>query len=155
MWKYLYDALLQFLTSSWASFLTKFANQGRLVRDTFFNEIYYYSGIILLFGCLGSCLLYYFYFNKKFGRYYFKKTWLKWMITTSFFIGLITFFVGKSFVSSFLFPINPLLIWMSVINFTYGLLLFFIFSLICQVIAIVVRRITPYDLSPMGSRTPF
>lgn len=84
MWKYLYDALLQLLTSSWASFLTKFAKQGRLVRDVFFNDVYQYSGIILFAVCFISCLLYYFYFNKKFGKYYTKRSWFKWMLLRIF-----------------------------------------------------------------------
>jgi hypothetical protein len=48
-----------------------------------------------------------------------------------------------------------LIAWLSVINFLYGLVLFFIISLVCQLIAIMVRRLFSYDLSPMASRTPF
>ena len=155
MWKYLYDAFLQKLTSPWASFLTKFAKQGRLVRDVFFNDVYQYSGIILSAVCIISCLLYYFYFNKKFGKYYTKRSWFKWMFVTSLVIGVLTFFVGRSCVSSFLCPTTPLIAWLSVINFLYGLVLFFIISLVCQLIAIMVRRLFSYDLSPMASRTPF
>ena len=155
MWKYLYDALLQMLTSPWASFLTKFSKQGRLVRDVFFNDVYQYSGIILFSVCLISCLLYYFYFNKKFGKYYTKRSWFKWMFLTSLLVGVLTFIAGWSCVSSFLCPTTPLIAWLSVINFLYGLVLFFIISLVCQLIAIMVRRLFSYDLSPMASRTPF
>ncbi len=155
MWKYLYDALLQLLTSPWASFLTKFAKQGRLVRDVFFNDVYQYSGIILFLVCLVSCLLYYFYFNKRFGVYYKKRTWFIWMFATSFLIGILTFLVGYSSLNSFLCPTTPLIAWLSVINFSYGLILFFIISLVCQLVSILVRRFFALDLSPMGNRTPF
>ena len=155
MWKFLYDALLQLLTSPWASYLTKFAKQGRLVRDVFFNDVYQYSGIILFSVCLISCLLYYFYFNKRFGGYYKKRTWVKWMISTAVIIGLLTFFVGRSSLISFLCPTTPIVAWLSFINFGYGIILFFILSLLCQLIAVLVRRLFSYDLSPMASRTPF
>jgi hypothetical protein len=155
MWKYFYDAFLQFLTTSWASYLTKNAAQGRLVRDVFFNNIYQWSGIILFLGCLLSCLLYYFYFNKRFGSYYTKRSWFKFMFITSLLIGIVTFLVGRSFVSSFICPTAPLVAWISVINFFYAIFLFFILSVICQLVAVSIRRLFAFDLSPMGSRTPF
>lgn len=155
MWKYLYDAILQLLTSPWASFLTKYPAQGRLVRDAFFTNVYQWSGIILFLVTVISCLLYYFYFNKRFGNYYSKRTWFKFMFVTSFIIAILSFFVGRSFVSTFICPTTPLVAWVSVINFFYGLVLFFIISLICQLVAILVRRLFALDLSPMGSRTPF
>jgi len=155
MWKYLYDALMQFFTSPWASFLTKYAAQGRLIRDAFFNSVYQCSGIILFLVCLISCLLYYFYFNKKFGNYYTKGTWFKFMFWTSFIVGVLTYIVGLQFVHLFLPPTWALLFCISVINFVYCLFLFFIFSIVCQLVSIGVRRLTSYDLSPMGSRTPF
>lgn len=155
MWKYLYDALLQLVTNPWAYFLTKFGKQGRLVRDIFFNDVYQYSGIILFSVCTLSCLLYYFYFNKRFGRYYKKRSWVKWMVVTSIIVALLTFIVGRSFVSSFLFSATSLVVWLSVINFFYTLFLFFFISIICQLFAILIRRIFSYDLSPMASRTPF
>ncbi len=155
MWKFLYDTLLQWLTSPWAAYMNKYAKQGRLVRDKFFNDIYQYSGIVLLSICIISCFLYYFYFNKRFGRYYRKRTWVKWMFITSLLIGILTFFVGSSSVASFLSPTTMLIVWLSIINLIFGIILFLLFSIICQLIAILVRRLFFYDISPMASRTPF
>lgn len=155
MWKSLYDSLLQWLTSPWAEYLNKNANQGRVVRDMFFNDIYHYSGIILLLICLISCLLYYFYFNKRFGIYYKRRTWGIWMVITSFVVSLLTFFVGYSSLTSFLSPTTHIISWLSVINFFYSLILFFILSIICQLVSILVRRLFSFDISPMASRTPF
>lgn len=154
MWKSLYDALLQLLTSPWAAYMNKYDKQGRLVRDIFFNDIYQYSGIILFSTCIISCLLYYFYFNKKFGSYYKKRTWVKWMLSTSLLVGILTFFVGRSFLSTFLSPTTPLIAWLSVINLVYGIFLFLFLSIICQLIAVLIRKLFSYDISPMASRTP-
>lgn len=155
MWKSLYDSLLQWLTSPWAEYLNKNASQGRLVRDILFNDIYQYSGIILLSICLISCLLYYFYFNKRFGKYYKRRTWAIWMVITSIIVSLFTFIIGYSSLSSFLSPTTHLIAWLSVINFFYSLILFFILSIICQLVSILVRRLFSFDISPMASRTPF
>lgn len=155
MWKSLYDTLFQWLTSPWAEYMNKYAKQGRLVRDMFFNDIYQYSGIILFLICIISCLLYYFYFNKRFGSYYKRRTWGIWMVITSILVGLLTFIAGYSSLTSFLSPTTPLIAWLSVINLFYSLILFFILSIICQLVTILVRRLFSYDISPMASRTPF
>lgn len=155
MWKSLYDALLQWLTSPWAEYMNKYAKQGRLVRDIFFNDIYQYSGIILVLICIISCLLYYFYFNKRFGSYYKRKTWFWWMIITSLVIGILTFLTGYSSLNSFLSPTIPLVAWLSIINFSYSIFLFLFLSIICQLVAFLMRRLFSYDISPMASRTPF
>lgn len=155
MWKSLYDTLLQLLTSPWAAYMNKYDKQGRLVRDIFFNDVYQYSGIILLSICSISCLLYYFYFNKRFGSYYKKRTWVKWMFTTALLVAILTFFVGRSSLSSFLSPTTPLIAWLSLINFIYSIFLFFFISIFCQLAAVLSRRLFSYDISPMASRTPF
>jgi len=155
MWKYFYDSLLQYLTSPWASFITKNTAQGRLVRDSFYNSIYQNAGFILFSVCLISCFLYYFYFNRRFGRYYSTGSWLKWLFITSLIIGILTFFVGRASLNSFICPTMPLIAWLSVMNFIYSIFLFILSSVLCQLVAISVRRLTPYDISPMGSRTPF
>jgi hypothetical protein len=77
------------------------------------------------------------------------------MCVTSLVIGVSTFLVAKSLVSVFLIPITPLILWLSLINAFYGVLLFFIVSIFCQGVAILCRRMFSLDLSPMASRTPF
>jgi hypothetical protein len=155
MWKLLYDALLQLLTIPWAQYLNDNKRQGRLVRDTFFNDIYGWSGLILFSVTMAFCLLYYFYFNRRFGRYYSLKSYFLSMVFSSFLIGGGTAIVAKTYVADFVAPTWSLVIWLALINFLFGLILFFLVSLICQVIAISVRRLLSIDLSPMGSRTPF
>lgn len=155
MWKSLYDALLQRLTSPWAEYTNKYAKQGRLVRDMFFNDVYEYSGIILFSISTISCLLYYFYFNKRFGCYYKRRTWSKWMVITSILVGVVTFIIGYYSLTSFISPTTHLIAWLSVINLFYSLILFGILSSICQLVATAVRRWFSYDISPMASRTPF
>lgn len=155
MWKSLYDAFLQWLTSPWAEYMNKYAKQGRLVRDMFFNDVYQYSGIIFFSICIVSCLLYYFYFNKRFGCYYRKRTWFIWILITSILVGVITFLVGRASLTSFLSPTTPLVAWLSVINFSYCFLgSIFILTPICQFLAVISRRLLNIDISPMASRTP-
>lgn len=155
MWKNLYNWLLEMVTNPWAYFVTKHSAQGRLVKDIFFASIYQYAGFILLTVSVVSCMLYYFYFNRRFGRYYTRRWWVLWMFSTSFLIGFSTFLVANSMLSAFLIPTMPLVLWLSLINAFYGIILFFFVSLICQGIAILGRRIFSFDLSPMASRTPF
>lgn len=155
MWKNLYDSILQILAGSWAKYLSANGAPGRLVRETFFNSIYPYSGLILITVSLIATLLFYFYFNRRFGRYYKLKCWFLWMLLSSLIISFSTFILTKSFLSSFLCPTSLLIIWQSVINLLYGFILFFVLSLIFQAIAIIVRKLFSFDMSPMGSRTPF
>ena len=155
MWKNLYDSLLQILAGPWAKYLSENGAQGRLVRDTFFNSIYPYSGLILIGITLIAALLFYFYFNNRFGKYYKVRTWFLWMLFSSLIIGICTFILSKSFLSSFMCPTNLLIIWQCLINLLYGLILFFVLSLVIQAIAIIIRKLFHIDLSSMGSRTPF
>lgn len=155
MWKSLYDGLLQLLTIPWAEYLNENKRQGRLVRDTFFNEIYGWSGLVLLLVILISCVLYYFYFNRRFGRYYSLGTYFSWMIISSLLVGITTFIIARSFANDFISPTWSLVTWISFINIFYGVIMFFIISIVCQTIAILVRKVLSIDLSPMGSRTPF
>jgi len=155
MWKSLYDSLLQFLTSPWAEYLNKNASQGRQVRDMFFTDIYPDSGIILLIWCLIVCLPYYFYFNKIFGKYFRRRTWAIWMVWTSIIVFFSTLFCGYDHLRSFLSITTHLIWWLSVINFFYSLICFFILSIICQLVSILVRELFSFDISPMASRTPF
>lgn len=153
--KFLYDALLQILGTTWAHYLRDHGAPGRLVRDAFFNQIYEWSAIILIFVTLISCLLYYFYFNKRFGKYYSRKSWFKWMFFTALIVGILTFIVGSTYLDSFSIPTLFLLVWQSLINFGYAKFLFLGISILFQLISIIVRRISPLNLSPMGNRTPF
>jgi len=155
MWKNLYDGILQSLHKNWAAYIAEYASQGRKVRDTFFNEVYPYSGLLLFGICLLSCLLYYFYFNKRFGRYYSLRTWFSWLLVTAGLAGMLTFWTGLSSMSPFHCPTSLMITYMAIINTLYALFLFFLFSLLCQTAAIMVRRLSPYDISPMASRTPF
>ena len=155
MWKTLYDSLLQFLAGDWAKYLADNKAPGRLVRDTFFNSIYPYSGLILIGITLGSTILFYFYFNNRFGRYYKVRTWFLWMLISSTIIGIFTFILTKSFLSSFICPTTLLIICQSLINLLWGFVLFFILSLVLQAMAIIIRKLFHIDLSSMGSRTPF
>lgn len=155
MWKFFYDTFLQFLTSPWAEYMNKYKAQGRLVRDIFFNDVYRYSGLILTSISIISILLYYFYFNKRFGSYYRKRTWFMWILTTSFLVGVITFFGGRTYLTSFLSPTTYLVAWLSLINSIYCLLgSILILTPICQLLAILSRRMLNIDISPMASRTP-
>jgi hypothetical protein len=155
MWKAIYDYLLTFFTDSWASFLVKNPTQGRLIKNIFDNSLYGTSGFILLFFCGVACLLYYFYFNKKFGRYYSGKSWAKCMFLTATLVFIATLINGYFKLHTFITPTLLLYGVLSLINFVYSIFVFTIFSVICQLVAIAVRRLTPYDISPMASRTPF
>jgi len=155
MWKNIYDSFFQVIAGPWSAYLSSCGAQGRLVRDAFFNTIYPYSGIILMIVCLFATLLYYFHFNSKFGRYYKLRSWFLWMLASALIIGISTFILTSNILSSFMCQTTLLIICQSFINLIYGFILFFIFSIICQVLAIVIRRLFFFDISPMGSRTPF
>lgn len=144
MWKLLYDKLLQWLTSiPWAEFLKKHGAIGRTFRDRVYQDMYSYAGIYLLLISVISCIIYYYYLNSRFGNYYSNKSWCWWMFINSFLIALTTFITGKVIFGSFICPTTTHVIWLSIINFVYGLLLFFIISILVK------------WKSPMAKRTPF
>jgi hypothetical protein len=155
MWKSLYDPLLEKLTLDWGKYVQANGEQGKFVRESFFNNIYPYSGLILVFFTLFTTLLFYFYLNNRFGKYYKLRSWFFWMFLSSLNIGIFTFFMTRSFLKPFNSPTTLYIVWQSLINLSYGIILFIIFSIGCQLIAITVRKLFQYDLSPMGNRTPF
>lgn len=155
MWKNLYDSLLQLFAGDWAKYIAENKAPGRLVRDTFYNSIYPYSGLILIGITLLAAVLFYFYFNNRFGRYYKVRTWFLWMLVTSVTIGICTFILTKSFLESFICPKTLLIICHSLINLFFGLVVFLILSLVLQAVAIIIRKLFHIDLSSMGSRVPF
>ncbi len=155
MWKNIYDPVLIFFTQPWARTLSTGGAQGRSMRNKFFEEIYPTAGFVLLAVSIFFALLFYFYLNNKFGIYYKIKNWFATMLLSSVIVGVITFILANSLLNTFTIPTGSFIIWLSVINFIYGAIVFFIISLICQSIAIMVRRLFAYDISPMGNRTPF
>jgi len=159
MWKilgkFLYDYLLQLTVIKWPEYLQENKALGSQVRAIFYKDIYSWGTIILISITLISTLLFYLYFNKKFGRYYSIRSWFTWLLVTSVIIGVITYLVGSSFLSSFTVPITLLMVWLSIINMFYAMVLFLMLSIILQLLAIFVRKAFSKDLSPMGSRTPF
>jgi len=77
------------------------------------------------------------------------------MFFTALIVGILTFIVGSTYLNSFTIPTMFLLVWQSLINFGYAKFLFLGVSILCQLISIIVRRVSPLSLSPMGDRTPF
>lgn len=143
MWKNLYDGFLQKLTSTWAEYLQRFTTCGRTVRDKFFSDIYSWAALWLILFSILSCAIYYYYLNAKFGKYYSRKSYFLTMLANSLLIAIATFISGRVILKSFICPTTTHLIWISIINFLYGAILFFLISIVIK------------WKSYMGKRTPF
>lgn len=159
MWKdlgkFLYDNLLPLLTTKWPDYIKDNKGLGRMVRETFINEIYPLGSILLISITLVSTLFFYFYFNKRFGKYYSLKSWFSWLLFTSVIVGLATSLMSFYQLKTFNVSTTSFSIWIGVINMLFAMILFFGFSMLFQILSILIRKIFNYDLSPMGNRTPF
>jgi hypothetical protein len=155
MWRFFYDVILQLLVVSWAQY-RKMNNEAAIqVRDAFRDYIYRHCGLVLILFTLASCFVYYFYMNRRFGGYHRLSDYFKWMTITASIVSLITLWIARSYVAQYTAPTWGFCSWLAAVNFTYSLILFFVVSVICQVVSIMVRRLFSLDISPMGNRTPF
>jgi len=143
MWKSLYDGFLQKLTTPWAEFIQRFAACGRNVRDKFFSDVYSWAAFWLIILSLLICVFYYYYLNGKFGKYYSKKSYFFTMFINGLLIAIATYITGKNILGEFICQTTTHILWLSVINFLYGAILFFLISLCIK------------WRSFMGKRTPF
>ena len=143
MWKGLYDTFLQLVATRWSNYLAANGSCGQAVRNNFQNQVYPEAGIILIITTLAVSLLYYYYLNFKFGRYYSLTSWFWMMLTNSLIIGVITYFITRGNLGKPMCPVSNYIIWMGIINSVYGVLLFFLVSLVLKI------------KSPMGKKTPF
>ena len=143
MWKLIYDKVFQLLTIPWTEFIQRNADCGSNLRDRFYMDIYQSSGLILFIVTIIICFLYYYYFNNKFGNYYRKKTYFSFMITNSLVIGFFSYIIVKSNLSKLNCATSSQYLSIILINFLYGLILFFVISIIIK------------WWSTFGKRTPF
>lgn len=144
MWKSIYDSLLQALTSPFATFIHSYGDCGRKVRDKFYTDIYPTIGLELFLITILILLIYYYYFNFRFGKYYSKVTYFTVLLINSLLVGVITYITAHSYLNKMICPVSSHLIWISIINFIYAAILYFLLSI----------SIFKW-LSPMGKRTPF
>lgn len=142
-WKNLYDSFLQSLTSTWGEVLRTCGSEGRLIKDNFQNKVYPDIGLYLAGVTLITVLIYYYYLNAKFGRYYSIWFWFLTLLSNSIIIFLITYMRTQSILNSPVCNINRHILYISFINAFFAALLFFIMSLIVK------------WKSPMGKKTPF
>lgn len=143
MWKGIYDPFLQTMTVSWAKYISQYRSAGTTVRNNFQNLIYPDIGLWLIVFPLMSALLYYYYLNYKFGRYYNTKYWIITMMCNAIIVGVVTYIRSKSLLGHPVINVSKHLIWISIINATYSIILFFAISFIIK------------SKSPMGKKTPF
>jgi uncharacterized membrane protein len=143
MWKNIYDLLLQKLTTPWAEFIQKYSSCGRNVRDKFFSDVYSLSGLWLILISIIICCFFYFYLNGRFGKYYSKKSYFFTMFINSSLITIATFVTGRIILHDFICPTTTRILWLSIINFFYGIIWFLFVS------ACIKWK------SYMGKRTPF
>lgn len=143
MWKTIYDQFLQFLSSSWALYIQQNASSGRAVRDKFYSSIYMDAGLLLMFTTFLGCILYYYYFNLRFGKYYTFGSWIKYALLICFVLAMLTYLTAYYRLNDLNSPTGYHTLFISLINFLYGLILFFVFSCLMK------------WGSPMGKRTPF
>jgi hypothetical protein len=143
MWKFIYNKIFQLFTMSWTDYLQKSGECGINVQEKFETYIYQTSGFVLFGFTISFCVLFYYYFNLKFGNYYKLKTFLIFMLLNSSIIGIFTYIIVRSNLSKFSCIFSGQYLSFSFINFLYGMILFFIIS-------IVIKK-----WSPMGYKTPF
>jgi hypothetical protein len=143
MWEKIYDSFLQAMTVSWAEFIRLNKTPGRAVRDSFQSNIYPDIAIYMLTVPLVFSLLFYYYFNFRFGKYYSKKSWLITLVISSISVALITYLRSAAILDDPIIDVSQHLFWISIINSIYAAILFAFYSIIIK------------WKSPMGKRTPF
>jgi hypothetical protein len=143
MWKDLYDSFLQSMTVSWAHFMAQNSSAGRVVRDDFQNRIYADAGLWLLVLSIGFSVIYYYYLNRRFGRYYSLGAWFVLLFISSLSVWLATWIRTRAILQDPSIDVSRQVLWMGLINAFYGAILFFLLALVLK------------WASPMGKRTPF
>ncbi len=139
----MYDWLLQKLTVTWVSYIQRYAECGTLVKERIQGDVYPYLYPIFVITAITVVLLYYFYFNVKYGTYHTKKWYVIFML-----IGFVIVFISSALLTYLTlkkFPCanNAQFIYLAFINSLYYAMLYFISS-------VILKR-----YSRMGKSTPF
>jgi hypothetical protein len=143
MFKGIYDKAVQSMTVTWAEYLDKNGDTGRLFREEFTSNMYTIAGALLILLTLSSCLIYYYYFNGKFGNYYRWYHWLYAMSINAVLVGMLTMIIGFSLYKKLVCPTGHHVAMLGLLNLLYAALLFFFLSFIFK------------WKSVMGKTTPF
>lgn len=143
MLKGLYDRFLQSLTTTWAVFLEKNGDPGRLFRDQFTHNMYLNAFVTLVVLAALFCWFYYYYLNGRFGNYYRWWHYLTTLFCCALLVFSVTLVTGLLTYKKFVIPTGHHIFMLSVINFIYAAALFFLLSLVIK------------WGSVMGKRTPF
>lgn len=143
MFKHLFDSLLQGMTVSWAEYIQKNTDSGLAFRDMFYENLYRDAFFLLLFVSVLTTFIYYLYLNANFGTYYSLKWYFFLMLTNSCVIFIASQLILYYSLKRFNCPTGPHIFSLSVISFVYGLITFFIISMLLK------------WFSPMGKKTPF
>jgi hypothetical protein len=139
----LYDGFLQFMTITWAVFMRSNGSQGKAIRDNFQNKIYPEVGLYLFGLSVIMTVLYYYYLNWRFGRYYSVKSWAGTLLGGSLLLAVISYIKAKDMLDNPAIDMSKHLQWFAAINGIYSGTLFLLFSMLIK------------WWSPMGRRTPF
>jgi hypothetical protein len=131
------------MTLSWAQFMQMNHTPGRIIRDNFQNRIYPEIGLYLLGITLLFSLIYYYWLNGRFGRYYTLRSWLVVLVVCFLTVWIVTYFRANVLLDRPVIDVSKHLLWIGIINAIYSAILFFLFALVFK------------WGSPMGKRTPF
>lgn len=142
MWKLLYDQLVQLLTIGHAQYVQRYETAGRGVRNMLYTSTYLNAGVVLVATSLTVCVLYYYYFNMRFGRYYSSASWFRFAIINMVLTAVVTFLIVHNDLGKMSIPVKGYYFSLTLINIVYSIILFFIISMLIK------------WKSPMGKRSP-
>lgn len=143
MWKLFYDGPIQTATMPWSEYIQRYRSCGSTVQGNFQSNVYSLIGLEMVVISLVFALIYYYYFNYRFGRYYSGKSWGFTLALNSVVVAIATYFTTSAILDDPLCGVTSQTTWITIINFLYAGLMFFIFSIIMK------------WKSPMAKRTPF
>jgi hypothetical protein len=139
----LYDFALEKVTTSWSNYVESNSDCGADVKAKFQGTLYGQLGLYCLLITAVSLLLYYFYFNSRFGRYYKNRHWMLFLFLSSLAIFVCTMFIGNAAVKELECKTDQLVYWLALINAFYGAFAFGLLSFLVRL------------KSPMGRYTPY
>jgi hypothetical protein len=143
MWELLYDGPIQGTTTPWRDYIHQYKSCGRMVQNHFQSSIYSWIGLELVAISFVFMLLYYYYFNYRFGRYYAMKSWIVTLSFNSITVALATYLTANSVLDNPICSVSTQLLWITLINALYAAVVFTLLSVLFK------------WWSPMAKRTPF
>ena len=132
-----------FLIAIYEKFLRSVAQIPSNTVTTWRNDVFPLSLWLLLAITFVAAILFYFFYNRLYSSYNSIGSWFRTFLLSGFLTGVVSFVIAYSAFSKAFKPVLTLSLWYAVLNLLYGLILFFVFSLLFK------------WFSTNGRKTPF